>query len=53
MRVGVKIRREKQREEIRTDLVAAAHALVKEEGYEGLTIRKLAERAGLATMSVY
>jgi len=53
MRINLKTRREKQREEIRTDLVAAAHALVKDEGYEGLTIRKLAERAGLATMSVY
>lgn len=53
MRIDVKTRREKQREEIRADLVAAAHALVKDEGYEGLTIRKLAERAGLATMSVY
>ncbi len=53
MRIDVKTRREKQREEIRSDLVAAAHALVKDEGYEGLTIRKLAERAGLATMSVY
>jgi len=53
MRIDVKTRREKQREEIRADLVSAAHALVKDEGYEGLTIRKLAERAGLATMSVY
>jgi AcrR family transcriptional regulator len=53
MRIDVRTRRERQREEIRADLVAAAHALVKDEGYEGLTIRKLAERAGLATMSVY
>lgn len=53
MRIDVKTRREQQRAEIRADLVAAAHALVKDEGYEGLTIRKLADRAGLATMSVY
>ena len=53
MRIDVKTKREQQRAEIRADLVAAAHALVKDEGYEGLTIRKLADRAGLATMSVY
>jgi AcrR family transcriptional regulator len=46
-------RRERQRIETRTELVAAAHAIVKDDGYEALTIRKLAERVGLATMSVY
>lgn len=46
-------RRERQKAEIRAELLAAAHALVKEEGYEGLTIRSLAKRAGLAPMSVY
>jgi AcrR family transcriptional regulator len=33
--------------------VAAAHELVQEEGYDGLTIRKLAKRVGYAPMSVY
>lgn len=46
-------RRELQKAELRADLVAAAHALVREEGYEGLTIRKLATRVGYAPMSVY
>lgn len=46
-------RRETQKAEIRAELVEAAHALVKEEGYEGLTIRKLAARVGYAPMSVY
>jgi AcrR family transcriptional regulator len=46
-------RRERQKAETRADLLSAAHALVKEVGYEGLTIRKLAERVGYATMSVY
>lgn len=46
-------RRERQRIETRAELVAAAHAIVQDEGYEALTIRKLAERVGLATMSVY
>lgn len=46
-------RREKQKAQNRADLIKAAHDLVRDEGYDGLTIRKLAERAGYATMSVY
>lgn len=46
-------RRELQKAEIRAELIAAAHALVREEGYEGLTIRKLAASVGYAPMSVY
>lgn len=46
-------RRGLQKAELRAELVAAAHALVREEGYEGLTIRKLATRVGYAPMSVY
>ncbi len=46
-------RRETQKAEVRAELIEAAHALVKEEGYEGLTIRKLAARVGYAPMSVY
>ncbi|WP_269932326.1 TetR/AcrR family transcriptional regulator [Aminobacter sp. HY435] len=46
-------RRELQKAELRAELVAAAHALVREEGYDGLTIRKLATRVGYAPMSVY
>jgi AcrR family transcriptional regulator len=53
MRIDTMTRRERQRVETRAELVAAAHAIVKDEGYESLTIRKLAERVGLATMSVY
>lgn len=53
MRVDTMTRRERQRVETRAELVAAAHAIVKDEGYESLTIRKLADRVGLATMSVY
>lgn len=53
MPASVMTRRERQRIETRAELVAAAHAIVKDEGYEALTIRKLAERVGLATMSVY
>ncbi|MIL10003.1 TetR/AcrR family transcriptional regulator, partial [Salmonella enterica subsp. enterica] len=46
-------RRERQRLETRAELVKAAHAIVQDEGYEALTIRKLADKVGLATMSVY
>lgn len=46
-------RRETRKAQNRADLIKAAHDLVREEGYESLTIRKLAERAGYATMSVY
>lgn len=49
----VQDRRERQKEEQRRDLVSAARQLVRDEGYEGLTIRKLANRAGYAPMSVY
>ena len=53
MPLSVQTRREKQKAELRSELVAAAHKLVQEEGYEGLTIRKLAKRVGYAPMSVY
>lgn len=50
---SVQKRREKQKAELRSELLEAAHKLVQEEGYEGLTIRKLAKRVGYAPMSVY
>ncbi|WP_274627010.1 TetR/AcrR family transcriptional regulator [Arvimicrobium flavum] len=46
-------RRERQKAAQRDELLKAAHQLVQEDGYEGLTIRKLATRAGYAPMSVY
>jgi AcrR family transcriptional regulator len=51
--LSVQKRREKHKAELRSELVEAAHKLVQEEGYEGLTIRKLAKRVGYAPMSVY
>ena len=50
MTLSVQKRREKQKAELRSELVAAAHKLVQEEGYEGLTIRKLAKHVGYAPM---
>ncbi|TGS35990.1 TetR/AcrR family transcriptional regulator, partial [Mesorhizobium sp. M1D.F.Ca.ET.184.01.1.1] len=35
MTLSVQKRREKQKAELRSELVAAAHKLVQEEGYEG------------------
>ena len=46
-------RRERHKADTRAELLAAAHQLIREDGYEGLTIRKLAERVGYAPMSVY
>ncbi|MDH6231402.1 AcrR family transcriptional regulator [Mesorhizobium soli] len=46
-------RRERHKAELRAELLRAAHELIKEEGYEGLTIRNLAKRVGYAPMSVY
>ncbi|TKB37915.1 MAG: helix-turn-helix transcriptional regulator, partial [Mesorhizobium sp.] len=53
MQLSVQERREKQKAELRSELVDAAHKLVQEEGYDGLTIRRLAKRVGYAPMSVY
>ena len=52
-RTSARSRREQQKAELRAELLAAAHALVQEEGYEGLSIRRLAKRVGYAPMSVY
>jgi AcrR family transcriptional regulator len=49
----VQQRREEQKAALRSELLAAAHDLVRQEGYDGLTIRKLAQRVGYAPMSVY
>lgn len=49
----VRTRRERRKEALRGEIIAAAHQLVQEEGYDGLTIRKLAKRIGYAPMSVY
>lgn len=45
--------RERQKREIRARLIDVAHRLVREEGFEGLTMRRLAAAAGCAPMSVY
>ena len=39
---NAKQRRELHKENLRSELITAAHKLVQEEGYDALTIRKLA-----------
>ncbi len=46
-------RRERYRSELRAETLTAARELIKEDGYEGLTIRKLAERMECSPMALY
>src|SRR5258708_47542 len=46
-------RRERYRSELRADTLSAARKLIEEEGYEGLTIRKLAQRMECSPMALY
>ena len=45
--------RERYRAEFRAETLAAARELIKEEGYEGLTLRKLAQRMQCSPMALY
>jgi AcrR family transcriptional regulator len=46
-------RRERYRTELRAETLAAARKLIEEEGYQGLTIRKLAQRMDCSPMALY
>jgi AcrR family transcriptional regulator len=46
-------RRERYRSQLRAEILAAARKLIQEEGYEGLTIRRLAKRMECSPMSIY
>jgi AcrR family transcriptional regulator len=46
-------RRERYRSELRSETLSAARKLIKEEGYQGLTIRKLAQRMECSPMALY
>ena len=46
-------RRERYRSELRAETLSAARKLIEEEGYEGLTIRKLAQRMECSPMALY
>src|SRR5438105_14872680 len=45
--------RERYRSELRAETLSAARDLIKEEGYEGLTLRKLAQRMQCSPMALY
>ena len=46
-------RKARYRAEARAEILSAARALVKEQGYEGLTIRRVAGRMGCSPMALY
>lgn len=46
-------RRERYRSELRAETLSAARKLIEEEGYEGLTLRKLAQRMECSPMALY
>jgi len=46
-------RRDRYRSELRAETLSAARELIREEGYQGLTIRKLAQRMGCSPMALY
>jgi AcrR family transcriptional regulator len=46
-------RRERYRSELRAETLSAARSLIQEEGYEGLTLRKLAQRMECSPMALY
>ena len=46
-------RRERYRSELRAETLSAARKLIQEEGYPGLTIRKLAQRMECSPMALY
>ena len=46
-------RKERYRSELRDETLSAARELIQQEGYEGLTIRKLAKRMECSPMALY
>jgi len=46
-------RRERYRSEFRAEILAASRKLISEEGYEGLTLRKLGQRMECSPMALY
>ena len=46
-------RRERYRSELRAETLSAARELIRQEGYQGLTLRKLAKRMECSPMALY
>lgn len=51
--MGVKERRERQREEVRSNILATAWQLVKEEGWQSLSMRKIADAIEYSAPVIY
>lgn len=51
--MGVKERREREREEVRAKILDAARELFVSEGYEAVTMRKIAERIEYSPTAIY
>lgn len=51
--MGVKERREREREELRTKILDAARELFATEGYEAVTMRKIAEKVEYSATAIY
>src|SRR5258706_4035211 len=51
--MGVRERREREREEVRTKILDAARELFATEGYEAVTMRKIAERIEYSATAIY
>ncbi len=51
--MGTKERREREREELRTRILDAARELFAEEGYEAVTMRRIADRIEYSPTAIY
>src|SRR5215212_11892612 len=51
--MGLKERREREREEVRTKILDAARELFVSEGYEAVTMRRIAERIEYSPTAIY
>jgi AcrR family transcriptional regulator len=51
--MGVKERRERQKEEVRSNILATAWQMVKEEGWQSLSIRKIADAIEYSVPVIY
>lgn len=51
--MGVKERREREREEVRTKILDAAREMFATEGYEAVTMRRIAERIEYSPTAIY
>jgi AcrR family transcriptional regulator len=51
--MGVTERRERQRAELREQILTAAKAIILEDGFEGLTMRKIAEAIEYSAATIY